>query len=235
MSDEVKQTTGSETPTGAGVIERKRVAECLSTAFFDFFEHVCSTMAFWMRYNHIVYDDGTYNLLAMFLEDYPALAEGLAGLLPFAGLGTRIIGSETLEYATMKMLFVCTNKLWTLSDQQKALKEKQKALIGAGDTAAADALNASIKDGDALMARIYNKRQKLLDDIARIDHVNVDFDEEALMRMMSNIRNLAFTMMDWLHELEYEDEDGSVRTAWDLFLDTYPVYVEWEDWAFSDD
>lgn len=217
-----KPTAGPEALTAAGTIERKQGVERLSAAFFDFFVRMCGTMAFWMRYNHIVYDDGTYNLQAMFLEDHPALAEELASLSPFAGTGPQIIGRENIEYDIMKKLFFCTNKLWTLLDQQKALKEKQKAFTEAGDTAAADALSASIKGGDALMARVYNKRQKLLDSIAYIAHVNTDHDEETLMRNTSNIRNIAFTMVDWLHELEYEDEDGSVETAWDRFLDAYP-------------
>ena len=147
-----------------------------------------------------------------------------------------------MVFCGMDKLFFCSNKLWTLAEQRDAMMMRRKSLVEAGDIAAVDAVDASIKDIDATIARGNHELQGLLDDgNADIARSAVRFipryDKGAVMRETADMRHLAFELLDWMQDIEYEfdDEFGDhiVATARELFEDDYPLYRDWLEREFS--
>ena len=78
----------AEATADAGDVSREQLEAFWNTEYCDAYERMVGTLMFWLRHSFITYDDGTYNLLTMLLEERPDLAGKLAGWLPSAGTET---------------------------------------------------------------------------------------------------------------------------------------------------
>lgn len=122
-------------------------------------------------------------------------------------------------------------KVAEVEAELRVLTNKRNELAANGDPAALRDLNVSIGECESRLLHAHCEYQDILQRTMWLIQHKLDCNEGFSIQKLLDLHKRYLTIVNWLCEQRFADENGEETTCWDVFLRDHP---EFETWNYID-